>query len=83
MRNERLDGKYYGTLRKLLDGATLPDDWVVFRAKDDAFAAILPLYRDKCVEVGSPQEQVTEIDKLIDRVSEWRKANADKCRAPD
>jgi hypothetical protein len=39
----KLDAKFYGDLRKVKDGSAVPDDeWAVFLAKDNAFAAILP-----------------------------------------
>ena len=78
-----LDTKYYGTLRRIKDSVMRPDDFVVFRAKDNAFAAILPQYRAACEAAGSPQDQLLEVDKLIERVKAWRAEHPDECKAPD
>lgn len=38
-----LDAKFYGVIHKVKNGEVVPpDEFVVFLAKDDAFAAILP-----------------------------------------
>lgn len=62
MRTEKLDPKFAGVIFKVKDGTIVPDDeYVVFLAKDNAFAAILPLYRDKCAELGCDGEQFQEL----------------------
>ena len=86
--NERrvmqMDEKFYGTIRKAKDGSVvLPDQFVVFLAKDDAFYALLPEYRSKCIELGSDEEQIASVDRMIARITAWREANPDKCHPPN
>ena len=81
---DRLDGKYYGFVRRFKDQVfVLESDHVVFLAKDNAFAAILPIYREKCIQLGSPAEHIESIDRLITRVNEWRVQYPERCRTPD
>lgn len=80
----KLDGKFYGEIRKAKDDSIVPDDeYVVFLAKDNAFAAILPEYRDMCKALGADTEQLLAVDRLIQRVQVWRAANPDKLKVPD
>lgn len=80
----KLDGKFYGTIFKAKDDSAVPDDeYVVFIAQDDAFAAILPTYLTKCIELDCDEEQIQAATRLIGRVVAWRKANPDKCKTPD
>lgn len=80
----KLDGKFYGEVRKVKDDSLVPDDeFVVFLAKDNAFAAILPVYRDKCIEFGCDMEQVQAVNRMIDRLQEWRRANHHRLKNPD
>ncbi len=79
-----LDTKFYGTIRKAKDDTIVPpDQYVVFLAKDNAFAATLPIYRQVCVSLGVGGAQIVAIDELIARVSRWRAENPEKCKLPD
>lgn len=81
---QKLDAKFKGDLWKAKNNQHVPDDeWIVFLAKDDAFFAVLPVYREKCKELGCDDEQMAALDKMIERVTEWRKANPDRCKKPD
>jgi hypothetical protein len=76
--------KFYGEVRKVKDDSLVPDDeFVVFLAKDNAFAAILPAYRDKCIELGCDMAQIQAVNKMIDRLQEWRRANQHRLKNPD
>lgn len=80
----KLDAKFYGEIRKAKDDTRVPDDeYVVFLAKDNAFAAILPLYAAKCAELGCDPDQIAAIDRMVDRVLAWRAANPDRLKNPD
>ncbi len=62
----------------------MPDDeYVVFLAKDNAFAAIMPDYLAKCIELGCDEEQVQAVTRLMDRMLAWRNTNPEKCKVPD
>lgn len=79
-----LDAKFYGILHKVKDGTIVPpDEFVVFLAKDNAFAAILPMYRDKCIELGADMEQIQAVNRMIDRLHAWRAANPHRLKVPD
>jgi hypothetical protein len=80
----KLDGKFHGDIYKAKDDSKVPDDeYVVFLAKDNAFAAVLPLYLDECIALDADAEQIGAVARLIDRVNAWREANPDKCKVPD
>lgn len=80
----KLDAKFYGEVRKVKDDSIVPEsEYVVFLAKDNAFAAILPLYRDKCVEIGADAEHVASVDKMIVRLTQWRAEHPDRLKVPD
>lgn len=80
----KLDAKFYGSLFKVKNGQRVWDDeWCVFLAKDNAFAAALPVYREKCKEMGASADQLAAVDRLIERVEKWRAANPTKCKTPD
>lgn len=80
----KLDAKFEGEIRKVKDGSIVPDDeYVVFLAKDNAFAAILPRYLDKCVELGCDAEQIAAVQRMIDRLYDWRSTHLDKLKNPD
>jgi hypothetical protein len=69
----KLDAKFYGEIRKAKDDSLVPaDEYVVFLAKDDAFAAILPHYRTMCHAMGATAEQLQAIDRMIERLEFWR-----------
>ena len=80
----KLDAKFYGTIRKVKDDSVVPEDqYVVFLAKDNAFAAILPLYHEKCVELGCDQEHIDSVKRMLGRMDAWRKANPQLLKNPD
>lgn len=76
--------KFYGQIFKAKNAMRVPDDqWVCFLFKDDAFAAILPQYRDTCEQLGADAEQLAAVDRLIERCTAWRVANHLLCKTPD
>ena len=80
----KLDKKFVGPIRKVKDGSTVPDDqWICFLAKDNAFAAILPAYLSKCIELACDDEQIRLVTNMIDQVQTWRSANPNKLKDPD
>lgn len=82
----KLDGKFYseGGIFKAKDNSRVPDDeWVVFLAKDNAFAAMLPQYLEKCIELDADEEQIDAVMRMIARLDAWRKANPERCKVPD
>lgn len=81
---KQLDRKFYGTIRKVKDGSlVLPDQYVVFLAKDNAFAAILPAYVAKQRELGCDERQITSSEQMVARVMAWREAHPEQCKNPD
>lgn len=80
---QKLDGKFYGVIHKAKNDAVVPvTEWVVFLAHDDAFFDVLPLYRERCIQLGADAEQVAAVDRLMKRVLEWRTLNPDRCKVP-
>jgi len=80
----KMDAKFYGDIRKAKDDSLVSEEeWVCFLVKDNAFAAILPGYRAKCEELGADAEQLSAIDRMIERVNTWRAANPDRLKVPD
>lgn len=84
MRNlPKLDAKFTGKIIKVKDGSVVPDDeYIVFLAKDDAFADILQNYWNRCVELECDKEQLDAVERLINRVGAWRAANIERCHKP-
>lgn len=81
---QKLDGKFYGQIHKAKDDTVVNDDeWVLFLAKDNAFAAVLPLYLEECIKQGADDRQIEGVKELIERVNIWRRAHPDKCHVPD
>lgn len=79
----KLDAKFYGDVRKVKDDSAVPDDeYVVFLAKDNAFAAVLPVYRAICVSLGADKEQVNAVDRMITRMNRWREDHPDRLKVP-
>ena len=75
----KLDAKFYGQIRKVKDDTTVPDDeYVVFLAKDTAFASILPVYYYQCIRLGCDAEQIEAVELMIKRLELWRAENPDK-----
>lgn len=80
----KLDGKYYGEIRKCSDGEIVPpDEWILFRAKDNAVPSMLRNYLADCLMLGADQDHIDTIRDLIERVDAWRENNPDKCKVPD
>lgn len=80
----KMDKKFKGTILKVKDGSIVADDqYVVFLVKDDAFAAVLPAYRDECARLGADEEQLAAVDALVGRVDVWRAAHPELCKVPD
>lgn len=80
----KLDAKFYGEIRKVKDGTIVSDDeYVVFLAKDNAFAAVLPQYLAKCKELGCDAQQVAAVERMIKRLKTWRIANPKRLKNPD
>ena len=81
---QKLDAKFSGVIFKIKDGSIVPDDeYVVFLAKDNAFAQMLSVYRKACVDLGADQEQIAAVDRLAERLRKWRQANPDRLKVPD
>ena len=80
----KLDGKFGGEVHRIRDGEKIPEDqYVVFLAKDNAFPATLQFYRAECERVGAGAEQLAAVDRLYERVVQWRAQNFDKLKVPD
>lgn len=80
----KLDAKFSGVIFKIKDGTIVSDDeYVVFLAKDTAFANTLPAYRAECVKLGADQEQIAAVDRMALRLKDWRKAYPDRLKVPD
>lgn len=80
----KLDAKFYGDIFKAKDDSPVPEDqYVVFLAKDNAFASILPNYYQRCVELGCDMEQLVAVAAMMDRLWKWREENPDKLKNPD
>lgn len=76
-----VDGKFTG---QVYDAKGKPiDDWVVFRPKDNVFAAILPLYIAKCVELDCSTAQIHSAARMAERVAIWREDHPELCKNPD
>ena len=81
---EKLDAKFYGEIRKVKDDSLVPDDeYMVFLAKDNAFADMIFYYRDRCIALGCDKEQIESIQRGIDRLLKWRGENLERCKNPD
>lgn len=80
----KLDAKFYGEIRKAKDDSVVPDDeYVVFLAKDNAFAAVLPVYRAICVSLGADDEHIASIDRMQRRLTNWRGNHPDRLKVPN
>ena len=80
----KLDAKFIGIISKVKDGSVVPDNqWMVFLAKDNAFAEVLPIYRRICERIGADDEHLDAVDRTIARLMAWRKANPGMCKVPD
>lgn len=80
----KLDAKFFGIIRKAKDNSIVPhDEYMVFLAKDNAFAMCLPLYLEACQKLGCDSDQLAAVRRMIKRVEEWREANPDRLKKPD
>ena len=80
----KLDGKFYGEIRKAKNDEVVPEDeWVCFLIKDNAFYEILPIYLAKCIKMGCDDYQIDAILRMIRRGTEWRKNNPKRLKIPD
>lgn len=83
-KDQKLDGKFYGTIYKNKDGSRVPDDqFVVFLAKDKAFLPTLRFYFDECERQGAEQSQLNAVIALIARVEAWQAAHPELMKVPD
>jgi hypothetical protein len=79
----KLDLKFYGTIYKAKDDSIVPDDeYVVFLAKDNAFAAFLPIYLQHCIK-HADERQIAAVRDMIERVNAWRTEHPERCKNPD
>lgn len=80
----KLDKKFVGPITKVKDNTLVPDDqWICFLAKDNAFAAILPVYLEECIQRKCDEDHVEAVENLIRNVNQWRKTNPELCKDPD
>jgi hypothetical protein len=81
---EKLDKKFVGPIRKVKDASLVPDDqWCAFLAKDNAFARVLPLYVQACIDLGCDAEQIVAVQAMQAHVEEWRAAHPEQLKNPD
>lgn len=80
----RLDVKIYGRLFKTKDDTEInPDEYIVFRAHDNALLPILEHYRDLCQQLGAGCHQLANINGLRQRVTLWRNKHQKRCKVAD
>lgn len=80
----KLDQKFYGKIQKVKDDSIVPDDeYVVFLAKDNAFARSVYKYRDECIALGADQEQIDSVNRMIQRIEDWRSTHPERLKVPD
>ena len=80
----KLDAKFEGEIRKVKDGSIVPEDqYVVFLAKDNCFAAVLPIYLAECIKARCDDEHVDALLRMIRRVQQWRDRNPMLLKYPD
>ena len=80
----KLDAKFEGEIRKVKDGSIVPEDeYVVFLAKDNCFADVLPIYLAKCIKAGCDTEHVDAVLRMIRRVQQWRSEHPERLKYPD
>jgi hypothetical protein len=81
---KKLDQKFYGDVYKAKDGSDVPDNqWVVFLAKDDAFALTMPTYLENCKKLGCDAEQIAAVERLIANIHEVRAGQPGRNKKPD
>lgn len=80
----KLDAKFEGEIHKVKDGSIVPEDeYVVFLAKDNCFADVLPIYLAKCIKAECDDEHVDSVLRMIRRVRQWRASNPSRLKYPD
>jgi hypothetical protein len=80
----RLDSKVHGTLIKNKNGMEIPEDeFIVFRPSDNAIPLTLRYYLIVLKAQGASVEQIQAVERLIDRVDEWRLAHPERCKVAD
>lgn len=80
----KLDKKFYGRIFKVKDSTLVPDDqYVVFLAKDNAFAKLIEQYPQICEELGCDAKQVEMAKQVVENVKRWRGEHEDLCKNPD
>lgn len=80
----KMDAKFYGEIRKVKDDSIVPDDeYVVFLVKDNAFARSIYKYRDECIVLGADKEQVDSVNRMIQRIENWRAEHPERLKVPD
>lgn len=78
----KLDLKYSGIIYKGLKQVPA-DEWIVFRAQDNALVDTLIFYLGKCIQLGIEDDHKQSILDLIGRVRTWRALYPEKCKTPD
>lgn len=63
------------------DGSGLVMDWIIFRAQDKAVVPMLRQYFKICKKLGSPEEHLSSIVLLIERVQAYQ--NDAGAKVPD
>jgi hypothetical protein len=80
----KLDAKFYGEIFKVKDDTRVADDeFMVFLAKDNAFALTLPIYLHICIALGCDQEHVDSVRRTMARLVRWRADNPKRLKNPD
>jgi hypothetical protein len=80
----KLDQKFYGDIYKAKDGSRVPDDqYVVFLAKDNAFALTLPAYLENCKRLHCDADQIAAVERLINNVATVRLCHPEITKNPD
>jgi hypothetical protein len=46
-------------------------------------AALTEIDRDKCIEIGCDSEHIAAVQRMMNRLNEWRLANRDRLKDPD
>jgi hypothetical protein len=81
---KKLDQKFYGTIFKAKDDTEVSQaEWIVFLAKDDAFALTLPTYLENCIKLGCDEAQIAAVEQLMKNVDAVRAINPRRNKKPD
>jgi hypothetical protein len=80
----KLDAKFYGEIRKAKDDSVVPEDqYMVFLAKDNAFALVLPIYLEICRTMNCDHEHIDAVARTLSRLEKWREQNQHLLKKPD